>query len=82
MQKWQSQLLTAILQKISAGGIMVDPSIHLTFPGVKNCGVTMSPVTEHLDDDGSDAYIRGIRGVGSQFFCLWTFKPLFTERQK
>lgn len=49
MQKWQSQLLTAILQKISGGGIMVDPSFHLTFPGVKNPGVSMFPVTKHLN---------------------------------
>lgn len=72
----QSQLSNAILQKISVcGGVMINPSIHLTFLGVKNYEVTVFSIMRHLKwlvwmMMDLMYTLRGVRGVESQFFSL------------
>lgn len=57
------------------GGVMINPSIHLTFLGVKNYQVTVFSIMRHLKwlvwmMMDLMYTLRGVRGVESHFFSL------------
>lgn len=82
-QNLQSQLLNAMLHKISVWGVMINPSIHLTFLRVKKY---MFSIMRHLNGLSGWWWIwcihKRCKESGISVLYRKNFLMLFTKQQK